>query len=309
MTSDGLVSIIIPTYYRNDWLPRAIESALDQTYESIEIVIVDDSGERHAERVVGEYDVTYIGHEENRGGNPARNTGIEAANGAYIQLLDDDDRLLPTKIEKQVSLLESNPSVGVAYCGLQQENGNLVFPDRENRGDVLAQALRISELHPCQTGTMLFRGDLLRELYPLTSREAGDDFGLKVRAAARTEFDFVDEVLLEKGDPSRHRAAKLEFSDEILSIIEEFDDLYDRFDDQVRKDALAAAYRSRGARLVERHRWSPEAIVCFAKALYYSDSLEPSLVGSFVSSVFGRPGYVLIRRGYHLLSRRNTRFD
>mgnify|MGYP000554329066 CR=1 FL=1 len=307
--SDELVSVIIPTYYRNDWLTDAIESVLDQTYEPTEIIVVDDSGEEFAKPVVEEYGVTYIAHKRNQGGNPARNTGIEAANGAYIQLLDDDDRLLPTKIDKQVALFESNLSVGVVYCGLQQENGNMVFPNRENKGDVLAQALRISDLHPCQTGTMLFRGGLLRELYPLASREAGDDLGLKIRAAAETEFDFIDEVLLTKGDSDRHRGAKVEFSDEILSIVREFDDLYDRFDPQVRRDALAAAYQSRGARLVEKSRWSPEAAICFAKALYYRDSLEPQLVGSFVSSMFGRWAYDMTRRVYHSMSREQTRFD
>jgi glycosyltransferase involved in cell wall biosynthesis len=302
MSSDPLVSVVVPTYYRNDWLRGAIESALEQTYEPIGIIVVDDSGERHAEPVAREYDVTYIAHEENRGGNPARNTGIEAARGEYIQLLDDDDRLDPTKTEKQVAVLESDPSVGVVYCGLQQENGNLVFPREEIRGDVLEPALRISGLHPCQTGTMLFDGDLLRELVPLVTREAGDDLGLKIRAAARTEFDFVDEILLVKGDSDVHRAAKLEYADEVLSIVEEFDHLYDRVDESVQRDALATAYRSRGVRLLDRRWWSPEAIVCFGKAIHYSESPDRELVGSFVSSLFGRPGYVLLRGIYHRLS-------
>ena len=309
MTSDPLASVVIPTYYRNDWLPDAIESALDQTYDPVEIIVVDDSGEGHAEPVATEYDVHYIAHERNLGGNPTRNTGIEAATGDYIQLLDDDDRILPTKLEKQIDLFEANPSVGVVYCGLQQENGNLVFPKRENRGDVLAQALRISELHPCQTGTLLFRGEILRELLPLADREAGDDLGLKIRAAALTEFDFVDEILLVKGDSGDHRSSKLEFSDEIFDIIEEFDHLYDRFDDGVRAHAMMTAYQSRGTRLVNQRRWSLEAILCFAKALRYSDSADPKLVGSFVSSIFGRRMYYATRTLYNSYLNSSTRSD
>lgn len=309
MTAKPLVSVVVPTYYRNEWIPKAIESVFDQTYEPVEVIVVDDSGERYAETVAREYDITYIAHEQNRGGNPARNTGIEAAEGEYIQLLDDDDRLEPTKIEKQVALFESNPAVGVVYCGLQQENGNLVYPDERNRGDVLEQALRISALHPCQTGTMLFRGDLLRELYPLKSREAGDDLGLKIRAAARTEFDFVDEILLIKGDSGGHRSSKIEFSDEIFSIIEEYDHLYDRFDARVRKDALVSAYQSRGTRLVTRRPWSPTATLCFAKALYYDDSTSPEIVGSLLSSLLGRRIYVTIRGIYNLFSEKETRFN
>jgi glycosyltransferase involved in cell wall biosynthesis len=309
MTSDPLASVVIPTHYRNDWLPEAIESALGQTHEPVEIIVVDDSGEGHAESVVSEYDVQYIAHERNLGGNPARNTGIEAATGDYIQLLDDDDRILPTKLEKQIEVFEANPSVGVVYCGLQQENGDLVFPKEENRGDVLAQALRIHELHPCQTGTLLFRGDLLRDLLPLADREAGDDLGLKIRAAALTEFDFVDEILLVKGDSGDHRSSKLEFSDEIFSIVEEFDQLYDRFDDEVRKHALRAAYQSRATRLVNQHQWSLEAILCFARALSYSDSPDPKLVGSFVSSIFGRRMYHAAQDLYSTYLKRGTRFN
>lgn len=309
METDSLASVIIPTHYRNDWLPEAIESALNQTYEPVEVIVVDDSGERYAEPVIQEFNVQYIPHERNQGGNPARNTGIEAADGEYIQLLDDDDRLHPTKLEKQINLFESNPSVGAVYCGLQQENGNLVFPNDINRGNVLAQALRIDELHPCQTGTLLFRANLLKGLLPLADRKAGDDLGLKIRAAAETEFDFIDEILLIKGDSDVHRSSKIEFSDEVFDIIKEFDYLYDQFDDSVRKSALMAAYQSRGTRLVIQRRWSLEAIVCFAKALVYSDSLNPVLVGSFVSSLFGRWTYRTTQNLYHLFSERNTRFN
>ncbi|MEF8863316.1 MAG: glycosyltransferase family 2 protein, partial [Haloarculaceae archaeon] len=268
MTADGLVSVVIPTHYRNDGLRRAIESALSQTYEPVEVIVVDDSGEGHAEPVAREYDVTYLAHEKNRGGNPARNTGIEAASGEHVQLLDDDDQILPEKLERQVPLLESDASVGVMYCGLREVSGEPTLPNPENRGDVLEQALRF-DLHPCQTVTMLFDGELLGELHPLATREAADDIGLKIRAAARTRFEFVDEVLVVRGSSESHRAAKLEYSDEILNMVEEFDHLYDRFDESVRRDALVFGYESRGYRLLGRHWWSSGAIVAFAKALYY----------------------------------------
>jgi glycosyltransferase involved in cell wall biosynthesis len=302
MPQRGTVSVVIPTHYRNDALRTAIESVRSQTYAPIEIIVVDDSGERYAEPVAREYDVTYLAHEENAGANVARNTGIEVTEGEYVQLLDDDDQLLPTKIEKQVELLESNPSVGVVYCGIQQENGNLYLPVEENRGDVLEQALKFSELHPCQTTTMLIRGDLIRSLHPLGDWESADDIGLKIRAAERMEFDYIDEILVEKGNAGEHRVTKLEFSDDLFGMIEQFEYLYDQFDEQVRRDAVAAAYQSRGVRLLNGSRWSAEAVVCFGKALYYSRSLEPGLVGSFLSSIFGREMYRLSRRVYHLLS-------
>jgi len=295
MSSDGLVSVVIPTYYRNDGLRRAIESALSQTYKPVEVIVVDDSGERHAEPVAREYGVIYTAHEENQGGNPARSTGIEAADGEYIQLLDDDDRLLPEKLERQVPLLESDPSVGVVYCGLREVSGEPTLPDPDNRGDVLEQALRF-DLHPCQTVTMLFDGDVLRDLYPLTAREAADDLGMKVRAAARARFEFVDEVLVVRGSSESHRAAKLAYSDEIWNMIAEFDHLYDRFDESVRRDAKVLGHKSRGYRLLGQDWWSMGAIVAFAKALYYRRSVDPRLIAALLSAVFGKPGYVFARR-------------
>lgn len=305
MSSDGLVSVVIPTYYRNDGLRRAIESALSQTYEPVEVIVVDDSGERHAEPVAREYDVTYIAHEENQGGNPARSTGIAAADGEYVQLLDDDDWLLQEKLERQVPVLESDPSVGVVYCGLREVSGEPTLPDPENRGDVLEQALRF-DLHPCQTVTMLFDGDVLRDLCPLAAREAADDLGMKIRAAARTRFEFVDEVLVVRGSSDSHRAAKLEYSDEIWSMIEEFDHLYNRFDESVRRDAIVLAYKSKGYRLLGQRWWSVEAIVALAKALYYRRSVDLGLIGALLSAMLGRPGYVFARRTKEWLSAGRT---
>lgn len=308
MSSDGLVSVVIPTYYRNDGLRRAIESALSQTYEPVEVIVVDDSGERHAEPVAREYDVTYIAHEENQGGNPARSTGIAAADGEYVQLLDDDDWLLQEKLERQVPVLESDPSVGVVYCGLREVSGEPTLPDPENRGDVLEQALRF-DLHPCQTVTMLFDGDVLRDLCPLAAREAADDLGMKIRAAARTRFEFVDEVLVVRGSSDSHRAAKLEYSDEIWNMIEEFDRLYDQFDESVRRDAIMLAYKSKGYRLLGQRWWSVEAIVALAKALYYRRSVDLGLIGALLSAMLGRPGYVFARRTKEWLSAGRTRSD
>jgi len=72
------ISIIIPTYYRNDVLPEAIESVLDQNYEPTEVIVVDDSGEGNAEPVIAEYDeVRGIIREENGNWKAALTTGIE----------------------------------------------------------------------------------------------------------------------------------------------------------------------------------------------------------------------------------------
>ena len=135
MSSDNpLVSVVIPSYDRPDRLLGAVESVLEQTYEPIEVVVVDDhSPTPVAEQLDGELSRTLDGgkrlqvvrHEENRGANAARNTGIREATGSYVAFLDDDDRWCPEKIERQVQTFARSPdSVGVVYTGVWNVDGD-----------------------------------------------------------------------------------------------------------------------------------------------------------------------------------------
>jgi glycosyltransferase involved in cell wall biosynthesis len=93
------VSVIIITYNRSQLLPVAIDSVLAQTYPSIEVIVVDDGSTDDTPEVMLHYAerVRYI-RQENRGVPAARNTGIRAATGDFINFLDSDDFFLPTKI-------------------------------------------------------------------------------------------------------------------------------------------------------------------------------------------------------------------
>lgn len=120
-----LVSIVIPTYGASPNIIRALDSALNQTYNNIEIIIVDDNGEntknqKATQAMVQKYisgRTKYIVHKENRNGAYARNTGMLYSSGEFISFLDDDDYLYPEKIEHQVALFSSLDSTyGMVYC-------------------------------------------------------------------------------------------------------------------------------------------------------------------------------------------------
>ncbi len=121
-----LVSIIIPTYGGAEFLSRCVDSALTQTYNNIEVIVVDDNGlgtpkQKETAMLMGKYkamsNVKYICHEVNKNGSAARNTGVKNSSGEYIALLDDDDIFLPEKIERQVNLLSSlGKEYGAVYC-------------------------------------------------------------------------------------------------------------------------------------------------------------------------------------------------
>ena len=122
--SNPLVTVVITTYNRPEYLESAIESVQHQTYEPIELVVVDDHSDTPVESIVSSLStdhfeaVEYIRHDQNRGANAARNTGLQAASGEYIAFLDDDDRWVPTKIARQVVAFERHDDIGVTYTGL-----------------------------------------------------------------------------------------------------------------------------------------------------------------------------------------------
>lgn len=134
-----LVSVVLPTYDRPAMLRSALESVAAQTYDPIEVVVVDDGSEVPATDVVADVprsarmDITVCRHRTNRGANAARNTGIAAAIGAYVAFLDDDDSWHPTKIERQVARLEAaSDAVGVVFTGQRYVNvdGNVTNVSR-----------------------------------------------------------------------------------------------------------------------------------------------------------------------------------
>jgi len=114
---DPLVSIVIPTYNYGNFVSEAVDSALAQTYNNIEVIVVDDGSTDNTKDVLVKYNesIRYI-HKENAGLPAARNTGIEQAKGEYIAFLDSDDQWLADKVELQMEIFKSNDQVGLVSC-------------------------------------------------------------------------------------------------------------------------------------------------------------------------------------------------
>ncbi len=113
-----LVSVIIPAYNQADFLAEAIQSVLDQTYPNFEVIVVNDASPDHTEEVVAQFRdprVKYIRHEENKGLPATRNTGMRAASGEIIALLDSDDLFHPDKLKVHTRFLAKQPEIGVTY--------------------------------------------------------------------------------------------------------------------------------------------------------------------------------------------------
>jgi glycosyltransferase involved in cell wall biosynthesis len=95
-----LISIVMPTYNRAASLGRAVDSVLQQEFRDFELIVVDDGSSDGTRAVMQDYaqQAVYVRLDGNRGGNFARNRGIERASGAIVSFLDSDDEFLPHKL-------------------------------------------------------------------------------------------------------------------------------------------------------------------------------------------------------------------
>lgn len=111
------VSVVIPTYNYARYVPEAINSVLAQSFEELEVIVVDDGSTDKTVEILRAFSgqIRNI-RQEHRGLSAARNTGIRAARGQYVAFLDSDDLWLPEKVSLQVARLDAEPEVGLVYC-------------------------------------------------------------------------------------------------------------------------------------------------------------------------------------------------
>ncbi|MEL6137673.1 MAG: glycosyltransferase family A protein, partial [Cyanobacteria bacterium J06628_6] len=120
------VSVVIPAYNAMAYLPEALSSVLCQTFKNYEVIIVNDGSiDQIVEWAAALTDVRIrLLSQENRGLAGARNTGIRESRGRYLAFLDADDCWHPTKLARQVELLEQRPEVGVVYTWMKLINSD-----------------------------------------------------------------------------------------------------------------------------------------------------------------------------------------
>lgn len=150
MSTEPLISVVIPVFNGETFLEQAIESALEQTWPRTEIIVVDDGSTDSSPEIAGSYPVKLV-HQENSGVAAARNRGMDEAKGDLLSLLDQDDLFRPEKLERQLEALRAQPEAGMCSCRM------LVFlepgcpvPEWIDP-DVIGR-----ESHSLQLGTILF---------------------------------------------------------------------------------------------------------------------------------------------------------
>lgn len=220
MTPSPVVSIIIPTYNRAHLLRRAIDSVQAQTFDDIEIIVVDDASIDDTKAVVDSYDNTrilYIQHQNNKGGGAARNTGISAASGAYVAFLDSDDEWIPQKLEKQLHVFEKGDSeLGLVYTAYAKFDWKGEFIHIQSNG---AQSFLLNELLRRNfigtTSTVLVKRDCLIQIGGFDERfESCQDWDLWIRLAKKYTFEFISESLV---NYFRHTGERISTNPSLIS--------------------------------------------------------------------------------------------
>jgi glycosyltransferase involved in cell wall biosynthesis len=207
------VSVIIPTYNRADMVSDAIESALAQTLTNIEIIVVDDASTDGTEAVLSSYadEITYIKHDENRGGSAARNTGIKAASGEYIAFLDSDDIWAPEKLEQQITELERrNGGWIAAYCDFRQTRENQLVEKIDNLvrrptgfegDDEIIRRIFLRTFAHGGSSTLVVKKSIVDAIGGFDpSFQRHQDLEFLVRLLKKGKLAYVDEILVFKHD-------------------------------------------------------------------------------------------------------------
>jgi glycosyltransferase involved in cell wall biosynthesis len=168
-----IVSVVIPTYNREEVIGRALNSVLGQTFQDFEVLVCDDaSTDTTVDRIKGYIEkdnrIKLFQLSSNQGPASARNLGMINSQGRYIAFLDSDDEWMPEKLERQVERMETEPpDVGVCLCGaLIVKDGDTLHPVRYMpKKEWEIDAFRKIAMHKIKfpTPTLLFRRECIKK--------------------------------------------------------------------------------------------------------------------------------------------------
>jgi glycosyltransferase involved in cell wall biosynthesis len=226
------VSIIVPTFNCARFLGRALNSALAQTYEDHEVIVVDDGSTDETQELVARYGgkVRYL-YQHNRGPASARNLALTNASGEFVAYLDADDMWYPQKLEKQIPFLDAHKECGLVHSDFSviDEKDNLIHRQftQETRREFPQGLCAIDLLRRLniQTVTVVVRRQCVEQVGRFDERLKGREDYLQciLLATEGAAFGYIDEPLAmyrwTKGSLSRSPRSHCEDLIRMLEIL------------------------------------------------------------------------------------------
>ena len=245
------VSVIIPVYNGEKYVAQAIESALSQTYNNVEIIVINDGSTDNSYNKIKPYlsSVKYI-YQENKGAAVARNTGIENSTGELIGFLDADDLWLPEKLEIQVDYLLRNKDIGLVHSNRISiyEEGTKAIPDPPSTKAIGMCFKQLFNRNQISTSTVLLRKKCLIQVGGFDERFVrAQDYELWLRISKFYPIGYIDQRLScyrqHSSNVSRNwEHALLAKVSVIESILDKFPEIYQELGDSIIKNKLYNLY-------------------------------------------------------------------
>ncbi len=199
-TAAPLVSVVLPTYNRGHCIERSARSVLAQSYDNLELIIVDDGSTDNTAAVVQSIRddrLRYIPLKKNAGVSNARNRGVEAARGELIAFQDSDDEWRVMKLAKQVAAIQINEAISLVVCG------NLVINDYassylgvDSEEDIVPFDQMVLARCPGASCWLLRKAVFLQEKGFDISMNCFEDWELALRMSAHSSVVMVNEPLV-----------------------------------------------------------------------------------------------------------------
>lgn len=219
------VSVIVTAYNLIEYLPETIDNVLQQTYRDFEVIVVDDGSTDNTAtwvRQVTDPRVRLI-WQSNMGLAGASNTGVENAKGEYITFLDADDLWEPTKLAKQVAILDRCPEIGIVYTWVTYMNeegestGRVVKSEAE--GYIWSQLIEVNQIE-CGSVAMIRRSCFEKVgLFDTDLKSYVQDWDMWLRLALKYQFKVIREPLVyyrQRNSSGSRKVAAMERSFKIV---------------------------------------------------------------------------------------------
>lgn len=181
--SNSLVSVIIPCYNQGHYLKESIGSVLAQTYQPIEIVVVDDGSTDNTYEIAKTYPSVKYVYQENGGLSAARNTGIDNSMGDFLVFLDSDDWLLPEAIAVNIEHLQENPEAVFVSGSHKKISADGVIPEIRTQISLKPYHQLLHQNYIGMIAAVMFRRAIFNQYRYDTSLHSCEDYDLYLKIA------------------------------------------------------------------------------------------------------------------------------